>query len=172
MSSVSNLRRTAVVTAVILAQAVFLPVSLAATSTGLLLVTATVLSTCSVATTPVAFGNYTTVQVDTTGSITVTCTLDVGSYNVALGTGVGSGSTTSTRMLTSPGGSNLHYAMYADSGRTANWGNVPGTDTLASTANTSGTGAIKTFTAYARLPAGQTSGTAVYTDNVVVTVNF
>ena len=148
------------------------PASYAATATGALLVSATVLSTCTVASTPVTFGNYVTAQIDTTGSITVTCTLDVTSYNVGLGTGTGSGATTSTRLLTSATSNTLNYELFRDSGRTLNWGNIPASDTLASTSNTSGSGAIKTFTVYARLPGSQTSAANVYTDTVAIAVNF
>ncbi len=172
MRSVSMLRPFASLVAAILAQVMTLPAGYAATATSSLLVSATVLSTCTVVTTPIVFGNYTTIQIDTTGSVTVTCTLDVASYNIGLGTGVGASSTTATRKMTAPGGGTLNYAMFSDASRTVNWGEIPGTDTIASTANTSGVGAVKTFTAYARVPAGQTSAAAVYTDAVLVTVNF
>lgn len=158
--------------ALALAGSAIAPVSHAATATGSLLVSATVLSTCTVSATPVAFGNYTTAQVDATGTITVTCTLDVSTYNIALGTGTGSGATTAARKLTSAATNTLNYALYRDSGHTLNWGVVPGTDTVASTANTGGSGAVKTFTAYGRLPANQTSAADNYFDTVVITVNF
>lgn len=154
------------------ASSAFVPASHAATATGSLLVSATVLSTCTVSATAVAFGNYSTVQIDTTGTITVTCTLDVSTYNIALGTGTGSGATTAARKLTSVATNTLNYSLSRDSGHTLNWGVVPGTDTVASTANTGGSGAVKTFTAYGRLAANQTSAADAYLDTVVITVNF
>jgi spore coat protein U-like protein len=166
------LRSCAAVVLAVLAQIAAVPASIAGTASGSLLVSATVLSTCAVATTPVSFGNYTAVQLDTTGSITVTCTADVLSYNIGIGAGSGISSTTSNRKMTSVSTSTLNYEIFGDSGRTVNWGNIPGIDTLASTANTAGTGAVKTFTAYARLPAGQISSASTYTDALLVTVNF
>ena len=161
-----------VAAALVITNLVAIPSALAATATGSLNVSATVLSTCVVSATPVVFGNYTTSQVDTTGTITVTCTLDVSTYNVALGAGTGTGATTSDRKLTSAATNTLNYALFRDTGRTMNWGEAPGVDTVASTANTSGSGAVKTFTAYGRLAANQTSAADNYQDNVVITVNF
>ena len=170
MRSLTSFKLVAI--AVVMVNVLLVPSSFAATATGVLAVTATVMSTCTVASTPVAFGNYTSTQIDTTGSITVTCTLDVSSYNVALGTGTGATATTATRTLTSAASNTLNYELYRDTGRTLNWGNVSALDTVASTSSTSGIGATKTFTAYARLPAGQTSAAAVYADTVSITVNF
>ena len=160
------------VVAMVAANVVTVPSSFAATATGNLGVTATVLSTCSVSSTPVAFGAYTFSAVDSTGSITVTCTADVLTYNVALDAGAGSGSTTATRKLTSVGLNTLNYSLFGNVGRTQNWGNSQGVDTLASTANTSGSGTIKTFTVYGQLPANQTSPAASYSDSVGIVVNY
>ncbi len=151
------------------------PASVAATATGALPVTALVLSTCVVAATPVVFGNYSMAARDATGIITVTCTPDILSYNVGLGTGVGSGATTTARNLTAVlplTGDPLNYALYRDSNRTQNWGDEAGVDTVASAAATTDLGAIKTFTVYGRLAADQVGAVGAYADLVEITVNY
>ena len=112
---------------------VIAPVSMAATATTSLAVTAAVLSTCVVVSTPLVFGNYTLATVEASGLISVTCTPDITNYNVALGSGTGTGATTAARKLTSVSSSDtLNYSLYRDSGRTQNWGDVPNVDTAAS----------------------------------------
>lgn len=150
---------------------VYAPVSSAATATTTLAVTTVVLQTCIAAATPVVFGNYTLGALDTTGVITVTCTPDVLTYNVALDAGAGAGASTSARKLTL-GADTLNYFLYRDSARTQNWGSVSGTDTVASTAATTDLGTIKTFTVYGRLPASQAGVIGAYSDLVQVTVNY
>ena len=68
----------------------------AATSTGSLVVTATVLASCTVVGSTIAFGNYTSTQVDQTGNIAVLCTNGT-SYTIGLDAGAGTGATTSVR---------------------------------------------------------------------------
>ncbi|WP_309679155.1 spore coat U domain-containing protein [Polaromonas sp.] len=149
------------------------PASMAATATGSLAVSAAVLSTCVVVSTPLVFGNYTLATVDATGLISVTCTPDITSYNVALGSGTGTGATTSARKLTSATSSDtLTYSLYRDSGRTQNWGDVPNVDTAASANATTTVGAVKSFTVFGRVAAGQASATGSYLDTVQINVNY
>ena len=58
--------------------------------------------------------------------------------------------------------------MFRDAGRTQNWGNTVGTDTLAGTGN----GSSQTLTVYGRLPGSQTLNVGSYTDTVVATIDF
>lgn len=149
------------------------PASFAAQATGSLSVTALVLSTCVVVSTPVVFGNYTLGLLDNTGIITVTCTPDVTNYNVALGTGAGASATTSARKLTQIAGTDtLNYALYRDSGRSQNWGEVPNVDTVASADATTTLLGVKTFTVYGRLMANQAGAVGAYLDTVQITVNY
>ena len=141
----------------------------AGTATGTLLVSATVLSTCNVTTTTIAFGNYSSVQLDATGSVTVTCSPGIGSYTVGLGSGIG-GASTSTRKLTFSANT-LNYSLSQDSAHTQNWGEVQNIDTVSSSVGIL-SGAAKIFTVFGRLPAGQFSAAGAYGDSVVVTVNF
>ncbi len=150
---------------------VYAPVSSAATATTLLAVSAVVLQTCVAAATPIVFGDYTLTALDNTGVITVTCTPDVLTYNVALGAGNGTGATTTNRKLTFLTNT-LNYSLFRDSARTQNWGSNPGVDTVASSAATTDLGIVKTFTVYGRLPGSQSGGIGTYADLVQVTVNY
>jgi spore coat protein U-like protein len=115
----------------------------------------------------VAFGNYTSTQVDQTGNIAVLCTNGT-SYTIGLDAGAGTGATTSVRKMTGSLGGNLNYALYRDSGRTNNWGSTIGTDTQAGT----GTGLLQNLTVYGRIASAQTPLAGVYTDTVTVTLTY
>lgn len=149
------------------------PATMAATATGSLLVSAIVLSTCVVVSTPVVFGNYTLGAVDTSGLVSVTCTPDITSYNVALGAGTGSGANTTVRKMTNALSSDtLNYSLYHDSGRTQNWGDVANVDTAASASATTTVGPLKTFAVHGRIAAGQATATGSYLDTVQINVNY
>ncbi|MBD3828781.1 MAG: spore coat U domain-containing protein [Stenotrophomonas sp.] len=139
----------------------------AATATTTFQVTATVLATCQVSATPLAFGNYAGSQTDATSTISVTCTNGT-AYNVGLDAGTADGATVTTRKMTGPGGALLGYALYSDSARITNWGNTVGTDTVTGT----GTGLAQTLTVYGRIPAGSMPTPGAYADTITVTVTY
>jgi spore coat protein U-like protein len=129
-----------------------------------------VTNSCAVAATPLAFGAYSGAQLDVGTSLSVTCT-NGAAYTVGLGAGAGAGATVADRIMTggTGGADTLHYALFSDTGRTANWGETPGTDTVANT----GSGIAQTMPVFGRILPGQTSVTAgTYADTVGVTVNF
>ena len=138
----------------------------AATATNTFTVTATVSATCAVTPTGLAFGTYATAQVDATSSITVTCTSTT-PYNVGLDAGTGASATVLARKMTGTGAT-LNYTLYSDSGRTTNWGNTAGTDTVAGT----GAGTAQTLTVYGRIPAGQYVVPGNFTDTITATVYY
>ena len=70
--------------------------------------------------------------------------------------------------MTGPGAATLRYSMFRDSGRTLNWGNTVGTDTLAAT----GTGNAVQYTVYGQLPAAQVTTQGAYTDTIIATVTY
>ena len=142
------------------------PAANAATSTNTFSVTASVSITCSISGTTLAFGTYTGAQVDSTSSLSVTCT-NTTPYTIGLDAGTNPGATVTTRAMQGGGGT-LSYALYSDSGRTANWGNTPPTDTVGST----GTGSAQSFTVYGRLPGGQNPPGGSYTDTITATVTY
>ena len=154
---------------VCLAPAVLLAPSTAqaTTDTSTMAVTATVVATCALAASPLAFGNYTMSQTDSTTSVTATCTSGT-TYTVALSAGTGSGASVANRKLTGPASATLNYSLYQDAGRTTLWGQTVGTDTVAGT----GSGTAQTLTVYGRIPAAQGSAAGVYTDPITVTLTY
>jgi spore coat protein U-like protein len=138
----------------------------ASTATTTFTVSASVISSCSISASNMAFGNYSLAQLDATSSVTVTCTSGA-VVKIGLNAGTGSGATVSARKMTS-GSNSLNYGMYRDSNRSLNWGNTPGTDTV----NATGTGSAQAFTIYGRIPANQTSPVGSYSDTITATVTF
>ena len=138
----------------------------AATATSSILVTATVLSTCTVTASPLAFGNYLGVQLDASTTLVVNCNPGT-AYTVALGPGNGSGATAAARQMQGLSGATLTYALYQDASRTTVWGDTTGANTLA------GTGGLvpTTVTVYGRIPA-QAVPSGAYTDTVAVTLAY
>ena len=139
----------------------------AATATTTFLVTTTVLNTCIVAAAPLAFGNYdptSGTDTDATNAISVTCT-STAPYNIGLDKGTNGTSVTARLMKLS---STLTYSLYSNAGRTTNWGNTVGTDTVTGT----GTGILQTYTVYGRSPHGAAVPAGAYTDTVTVTVTY
>ncbi|ASU38678.1 spore coat protein [Herbaspirillum sp. meg3] len=143
------------------------PVFASSTATGSLINTATVLASCTVVGSTIAFGNYTSSQVDQTGNVAVLCTNGT-SYTIGLDAGAGTGATTTVRKLSGSLGGTLNYALYRDSGYTNNWGSTIGTDTQAGTGN----GLIQNLTVYGRIAGSQTPLAGVYTDTVTVTLTY
>lgn len=144
---------------------------MAATITGNLPVTASVLNNCSLGSiTSVAFGNYdptSPTPLTANGSITVTCTSgDV--YNIGLNPGTFAGATVTTRRMTGPSAGGLAYSLFRDAGLTLNWGQTIGTDTLQQTGND----APQTATVYGQVSASQAVTSGSYADTVGITVTF
>lgn len=133
-------------------------------------VSATVLNACLVTATNMAFGSYnptSATPTDATSTINVTCTPGT-SFNVGLNAGSTGGATVSTRQMLN-GATPLSYELYSNAGRSTNWGNTPGTDTVAQTASTI---LPISFTVYGRIPQQQSVGAGSYTDTVTVTVSY
>lgn len=140
--------------------------SRAATATSTINVTATVLSFCTIAAQPLAFGNYSSALVSATTSITVACTSGT-PYDVGLDVGGGSGATVAARKMTYLT-STLTYGLFSDSTHTAVWGPTISTDTVHGTAN----GLSQVLTVYGQIPASQLVAPGAYTDTVVATITY
>ncbi len=138
----------------------------AATSIGTIGITATVLSTCLIGTTPLVFGNYSGTALPGTATVTVTCT-NTTPYVISLDAGLTSGATTSTRQM-KYSTFVLNYGLYSNAGHTTNWGNVSGTDTVAGT----GDAAAQAITVYGLIPAGQYVNPGAYGDTVTATLTY
>ncbi len=140
--------------------------SQAATATSAIAVSATVLSFCTITAAPLIFGNYTSVTLDGTTTVTVVCTLST-PYQVTLNAGTGTGATVAVRKLTN-GAVTLNYSLYSDAARATVWGATIGTDSVGGT----GTGLTQALTVYGRIPAGQFPTPGAYSDVVTATITY
>jgi spore coat protein U-like protein len=105
-------------------------------------------------------------NVDQQTSISVQCT-NTTPYNIGLNAGTAPSATVTTRSMQN-GAALVNYSLYRDAGRTLNWGNTVGTDTLSGT----GTGAAVAHTVYGRVPPQTTPAAGSYADTVTVTVTY
>ena len=142
----------------------------AQTATASLSVGATVSSTCSIGTVPVAFGAYDPVvahaatPLDGTGAVVVTCTRGAGTR-----VDLDRGSNPQGQIRRMAGtGDLLRYELYRNATRTSVWRR--GVTGLAIPAAPSTT--PRTFVVYGRIPAGQDVSAGSYSDAVVATINF
>ncbi len=150
--------------AVLLAAA---PMVRAATTTTTFNVTATVLNSCSVTATDLAFGTYDPASVtDKQGAstITVTCTLGT-AYDLGLNNGTNASG--STRRMAS-GSSRLNYQVYKDAGATQVLGAVA--NALGVTGVGTGVG-VPTLI-YGVIPKAQNVNAGAYSDVITVSVDY
>jgi spore coat protein U-like protein len=144
----------------------------AGTATANLGVDASVLGTCTIATTPVSFGNYEATAASAlpgTGSVTLTCA-DGTAANVTLGEGVNPFSAAPATPLRqmAMGANRLAYFLYQDAARATVWGN-----TVATGVPQVGVGAAGVpLVVYGAVTAGQNAPIGNYSDIVVATVTF
>jgi spore coat protein U-like protein len=161
----ASLRRTCAASAALLAA--FVPgVVQAATSNSSMPVSATVQATCSITASPLAFGTYSSAQLDATTTLAVNCT-NTTSYNVGLDIGSGSGATVAQRKMAN-GSQTLNYTVYSDIGRATLWGPTVGTNTVAGT----GSGSVQILNVYGRIAAGQAPTPGSYADTLTATVTY
>ena len=140
----------------------------ASTATGSFNVQVTIAATCVVTgATALNFGTQGVLSANTdqTSTITVTCT-NTTPYNIGLDKGLNGSSVTTRQMIM--GSTPVNYSLFSDSGRTTNWGNTVGTDTVAATGN----GSAQAYTVYGRVPAQTSPAPGTYTDTITVTVTY
>jgi spore coat protein U-like protein len=130
-------------------------------------VLANVPPSCTVSASNLNFGNYNMVQLDATSTVSATCTSG-SPYNIGLNQGVAAGATVANRKMTGPAANQLNYSLFSDAGRTSNWGNTVGKDTVPAT----GTGVAQRVTVFGRIPASQPRPPGTYSDTITVTVTF
>ncbi len=143
--------------------------SQAATTTATFTVTADVQTTCNITAQNLNFGAYTGVQLDSTTTLTVTCSNGV-PWTIGLNAGTSPGATVSTRKMTGPGADLLPYNLYEDAGHTINWDNTGGAGVLSGTG--AGSGTPQPETVYGRIPAGAFVGPGAYSDTITATLTF
>ena len=146
--------------------------ALAETASAPLQVTATVLKSCELSTSPVAFGTVTpslTGVADATGAVDVVCTKST-PYTLALSTGTNSSDFVARNMVGGGGNTDqLAYNLYTTAARTTVWGDATaGTSTVAGT----GTGAVVSHAVYGRLSKNQFVTPDNYLDVVTATLTY
>lgn len=144
-------------------------------ATATFLVSATVLKTCTVSATPLAFGNYTpgSGAISNTSSINVACT-NGSPYTMTVNGGSTTGGSITQRLMTN-GTQTLQYNLYT----TNTFTTLLGDGTTGGSAKVTGTGAglatASTTTVYGQLPdstANQAVPPGSYTDTVTVSVAY
>ena len=95
-------------------------------------VSATVLTSCTLSATDLAFGNYSGSLIDAVSTLSVNCTIGI-PYNVGLNAGTALFATVTNRRMQGPGSTRLNYSLLRDPARANNWGNTitSKTDTVA-----------------------------------------
>lgn len=136
------------------------------------------LADCTTSASSTNFGTYSPFSVsplDGTGNVQVSCSL-LGvlsllvSYDILLNPG-SSGTFTSRTM--SGGGYNLNYNLYTDSGRSLIWGDGSGGTSIVSDGYLLGLlTTVRNYPVYGRISAGQNLPPGIYSDTIVVTVNY
>ena len=153
------------------------PVFAATSAPANLLVSATVITNCTITTTPVAFGNYDPVGVNAatpagdksaTGTVVVACTKGATGLRVDLDNGVG---LPAARRMQGPGADILNYDLYTDALHATRWGTGAGAGGGQAIAN-SISKAARTYNVYGLLPGAQDITAGLYGDTVIATVNY
>src|SRR5580765_7080268 len=143
------------------------PSAPAATATGSLTVSATVVSACSVSAATLNFGSSidltsAALPLDASSTMTVLCTSTT-PYSIALDAGANAGGATNFGARAIKNGSHtLGYQLYLDAPRTMIWGNGTGSSTSPGV----GIGSNQTLTIYGRLPGLTGAVPGTYTDTV------
>lgn len=130
-------------------------------------VSATNVATCRVSATDLDFGSVSalTSAVDQSGTASVTCT-NLWPYRVLLDNGLTGTGPTDRRMTLA--GNDVTYGLYRDGGRTLPWGNNSGINSLAGT----GSGTAQTIDVHGRVPAQPLPPAGIYSDTIVMTVEY
>jgi spore coat protein U-like protein len=131
-------------------------------------VSATVPAKCTVSTATLNFGARTalTANVDASTNLSVACSNGL-PYQIQLGTG-GFGTATPTTRRMTKAAEFVTYALYRDAARTLAWGWTLGSNTFSGT----GTGLPVSLPVYGRVPVQATPTPGLFTDTVVITVNY
>jgi spore coat protein U-like protein len=139
------------------------------------LVSATVIKSCVVTATALAFGNYDQIAVAaTTGTSTVSLQCTNGAAAVIALNGGVNGTLAQRKMKDSVSADTLNYQLYTTAANTAVWGD--GTlSTSTQTYNSTSGATVQPFTVYGTIPAQQNvavSASNTYQDTITVTVTF
>lgn len=128
---------------------------------------------CNIVTTPVNFGFYdlfSITDLNSTGSITVTCNAPVQNpaVPVRLDLTAGSSGSFALRRMSSTSGGGLNYNLYSDAAKTTILGD--GSGGSASISSVISKNAPWNITIYGRIPARQNVAPGVYSDSLTATI--
>ena len=149
--------------------------SRADTGTSTMSVSATVRHSCSIDTTPMAFGTYDGVVANASTALKATATVNSSCTSGAAalitmnaGNSAGSGSTdVPVRQMTAGASEYLVYQVYSDVSRKTIWGNSDPTGV-----SFTGTGTPQTLTVYGSIPSAQLVPEGDYSDQIIVTITY
>jgi len=147
----------------------------AGSSTSTMNVSVSVGHSCSMDSSPMAFGAYDGIvanglaALEATATIVSTCTPGAAALiTLNAGASAGSGSADApVRRMTAGAGKYLVYQVYSDVARGAVWKNTSPTGVALT-----GTGVSQTLTAYVRVLAAQPAAQGVYRDQLSVTITY
>ena len=147
----------------------------AGSSTSTMNVSVSVEHSCSIESSPMAFGAYDGVvenastALEAMATVVTTCTSGAGAL-VTMNAGASAASSSAdapVRRMTAGEEEHLVYQVYSDVARGSVWGN-----TASSGVALTGTGGPQTLTAYGSVPAAQLAAPGAYSDQLVVTVTY
>lgn len=141
--------------------------ALAPTSTATMLVTANIVANCTISITPMSFGNYSGVVLNTTATVSIRCTQGT-AYDIELDAGTSSSTSVSQRLVYNSIGNAIGYNLYTDAAHSQKWGFTVGSDTVTGTGN----GSLQAVTVYGEISAGQYSTPGLFADTVTATVTY
>ncbi len=140
-------------------------------------VTATVISTCTITSGNLSFGNYdaiganATAPLNATAAITATCTQGAAAtVDIDQGLNSSGSGTSMQRRMKGTGTNYLSYNIYQDSAHSKPWGSKT-SGTTVSVTGAGGTTPVA-ITAYGSVAGAQNVATGTYTDSVAVTINY
>jgi spore coat protein U-like protein len=170
----SALKR-AIVSAIVFGSAIPGTQTHANTGTSIMNVSATVRHSCSIDTTPMAFGTYDGVVANASSALNATATVisSCTSGTAALitmnaGASAGSGSTdVPVRRMTAGASEYLVYQVYSDVARETVWGNTVPTGIVIN-----GTGSPQTHKVYGSIPSAQLVPEGNYSDKIFITITY
>ena len=145
------------------------------TGTSIMSVSATIKHSCSIDTTPMAFGAYDGVvanastALDAMATVISSCTSGAAAL-ITMNAGNTAGSSsdeTPVRRMTSEAGDYLVYQVYSDVSRETVWGNAVPTGVALT-----GTGLPQTLTVYGSIPSAQMVPEGDYNDQIIVTITY
>ncbi|MCX7125040.1 MAG: spore coat U domain-containing protein [Gammaproteobacteria bacterium] len=132
---------------------------------------------CTIGTTTgLSFGNYSPIvsdNTDSTGTVTVNCSVTSGVYNVSYAINLSEGSGTFTNRTLKYDNKKLNYNLYTSGTMSTVWGDgSDGSSNVTDSYTSSGKTGSRNYTVYGRIPGQQAVPAGSYSDVVTVTVEF